>query len=150
MDCLVNAAGVAAPQGGLMAGSTASWVEMVSTNVLGAAMVTREAVQDMARRGAWGHVVNVSCLEGHAAAAGGGGGGAGAGGGFYAATKHALHAMTDGLRQEVSRGAGVGEAYHGGDACGWCLCVGAARLSRLCAGLRGSLELLGGLHELRP
>lgn len=49
----------------------------------------------MARRGTWGHVINICCLEGHSV------GEAGEGNAFYAATKHALRAMTEGLRQEV-------------------------------------------------
>lgn len=102
LDAVVNSAGVVRADGGLLSGSTAAWVEMASTNVLGAAMVTREVVQDLVRRGAGGHVVNVTCLE----ALGGGALEADAGGGFYAATKAALRVMGEALRQEA-RAAGL-------------------------------------------
>jgi guanylate kinase len=94
IDVLVNCAGVARSDAGLMDGSTAAWVDMLSTNVLGAAAATREAVQSMERRGRWGHVVNVCCLEARAP-------GAVPGGAFYAATKAALAAMGEGLRREA-------------------------------------------------
>ena len=45
LDAVVNCAGVVRAGGGLLSGSTAAWVEMASTNVLGAAMVTREVAQ---------------------------------------------------------------------------------------------------------
>ena len=55
------------------------------------------SLQDMARRGAYGHVINLCCLDGHNVAE------AGEGNGFYAATKHAVRAMTEALRQEERR-----------------------------------------------
>ena len=51
--------------------------------------------QDMTRRGQYGHVVNISSMSGHRVPNGS------SGGSFYAATKHALRALTEGLRQEV-------------------------------------------------
>ncbi|GAB4823756.1 hypothetical protein N2152v2_010802 [Parachlorella kessleri] len=95
VEGVVNCAAVVRGGASLLDGSTASWVEMASTNVLGVAMVTRESVQDMARRGAYGHVINLCCLDGHYVAE------AGEGNGFYAATKHAVRAMTEALRQEA-------------------------------------------------
>ena len=71
-----------------MGGATAAWVECVGTNLLGAAMVTREAVQDMERRGAWGHVVSLGCAE--------------AGSGMHAVSKQAACAMAAELRQEAA------------------------------------------------
>jgi len=68
---------------------------MVSTNLLGNAMLTREAVRDMRRRGEWGHVVNMVGLSGHRIPD------AAAGGSFFCATKFGVRAITDGLRQEV-------------------------------------------------
>lgn len=75
-------------------------LEMVSTNLLGNCMATRMAVQDMRRRGQWGHIINLVGLSGHRIPD------APAGGTFFAATKHAVRAVTEGLRQEA-RGAGV-------------------------------------------
>lgn len=45
VEGVVNSAAVVRGGASLLDGSTASWVEMVSTNMLGMAMVTREAVQ---------------------------------------------------------------------------------------------------------
>ncbi|GBG00101.1 short-chain dehydrogenase, partial [Raphidocelis subcapitata] len=84
----------------LFNGNTSSWVEMVSTNLLGGCMVTREVVRDMQRRGQWGHIFNAVGLSGHRIPD------AAAGGTFFAATKHALRCVTEGLRQEA-RAAGV-------------------------------------------
>jgi NAD(P)-dependent dehydrogenase (short-subunit alcohol dehydrogenase family) len=49
----------------------------------------------MTRRGQYGHIVNISSMSGHRVPNGA------SGGSFYAATKHALRALTEGLRQEV-------------------------------------------------
>ena len=51
--------------------------------------------QDMKRRGQYGHVINISSMSAHRVPPGGHS--------FYAATKHALRALTEGLRQEVRR-----------------------------------------------
>ena len=51
--------------------------------------------QDMKRRGQYGHIINISSMSGHRVPNGA------SGGAFYAATKHALRALTEGLRQEV-------------------------------------------------
>ena len=61
------------------------------------AMVTCHAVwrQDMTRREQYGHVINISSMSAHRVPNGA------SGGSFYAATKHALRALTEGLRQEV-------------------------------------------------
>ncbi|KAK9798951.1 hypothetical protein WJX73_008977 [Symbiochloris irregularis] len=98
IDVLVNNAGLGRDNAALCSGSTASWVEMVSTNVLGLCMATREAVQDMKRRGEYGHIINVSSMAGHRIA------NAAQGGAFYSATKHAVKCLTEGLRQEARAG----------------------------------------------
>lgn len=79
----------------LLDGNVASWVEMLSTNVLGTAMTTKAVVQDMRRRGQWGHIINMVGLSGHRIPDGP------QGGGFYCATKSAVKTITEGLRQEV-------------------------------------------------
>ena len=60
-------------------------------------IVTCHAVrrQDMTRREQYGHVINISSMSAHRVPNGA------SGGSFYAATKHALRALTEGLRQEV-------------------------------------------------
>jgi len=73
----------------LMAGSTSAWVETVSTNILGTALVTREVVQDMSRRAQWGHIVSVTCKP------------EASGGGMRAVAFGAVRSMSQGLRQEA-------------------------------------------------
>lgn len=102
IDILVNNAGMGRSNASLFDGKTSSWVEMISTNVLGPCMCTREALQDMKRREQWGHIINISSMAGHRVPDAAGDNGA-----FYAATKHALRAITEGLRQEA-RGKKVG------------------------------------------
>ena len=45
VDVLINNAGLGRNNASLWEGSTASWVEMISINVLGVCMCTREAIQ---------------------------------------------------------------------------------------------------------
>ena len=52
--------------------------------------------QDMTRREQYGHIINISSMSAHRVPNGA------SGGSFYAATKHALRAITEGLRQEVT------------------------------------------------
>lgn len=92
VDALVNNAGLgrAAP---LMSGETADWREVLEVNVLALCVCTREAVADMRRRGVDGHVLHVSSMAAHRVPGGGSG--------FYSATKYAVRALTEGLRQEL-------------------------------------------------
>lgn len=92
VDVMVNNAGLGrdAP---LCDGDTAGWREMLDVNVLALAICTREAVSDMRRRGDAGQIIHISSMSGHRVPPGGGG--------FYAATKHAVRALTEGLRQEL-------------------------------------------------
>lgn len=53
------------------------------------------SLQDMERRGIFGHIINISSMSGHRVPDGA------SGGAFYSATKFALRALTEGLRQEV-------------------------------------------------
>jgi NADP-dependent 3-hydroxy acid dehydrogenase YdfG len=66
---------------------------MLETNVLGLLIATREAIQDMERRGVAGHVVHVSSMAGHRVP--------GPDSAVYAGTKFAVRAITEGLRQEL-------------------------------------------------
>lgn len=92
VDVLVNSAGLGldAP---LSDGATAAWREMFDVNVLALAICTREAIADMNARGGAGQIVHISSMSGHRVPTGGGG--------CYAATKHAVRAMTEGLRLEL-------------------------------------------------
>ena len=100
ISILVNNAGMSRNDASIFEGSVESWVEMLSTNILGTCMVTRSVLQDMTRRGSYGHVINMVGLSGHRIPDGP------QGGGFYCGTKSALKTITEGLRQEA-RGRGV-------------------------------------------
>jgi 17beta-estradiol 17-dehydrogenase / 3beta-hydroxysteroid 3-dehydrogenase len=91
VDILVNNAGLGrhAP---LMSGATEDWREMLELNVLALCMCTREAVSDMRRRGDQGHVVHISSMAGYRTPLESG---------VYSATKFAVRALTEGLRQEL-------------------------------------------------
>ncbi len=91
VDVIVNNAGLghAAP---LMSGQTAHWREMLELNVLALCVCTREAIADMRSRGDDGHVIHISSMAAHRVPGGSG---------VYAASKHAVKALTEGLRQEL-------------------------------------------------
>lgn len=89
LDIVINAAGVA-KQAGLSDGATEDWRAMLEINVLALAVVTREALKFFPDEG--GDVINVSSMSGHRVPGRGG---------FYSATKFAVRAMTEGLRQEL-------------------------------------------------
>jgi len=91
VDVLVNGAGLGhlAP---LATGETQQWRDMLEVNVLALCICTREAVQDMRVRGDDGHVIHISSMSGYRVAPGGG---------VYAATKHAVRALTEALRGEL-------------------------------------------------
>ena len=92
VDLLVNNAGLgrAAP---VSSAATEAWREMLEVNVLGLLIATREAIQDMDRRGVAGQIVNVSSMAGHRVP--------GPDSGVYSGTKFAVRAITEGLRQEL-------------------------------------------------
>jgi NADP-dependent 3-hydroxy acid dehydrogenase YdfG len=92
VDILVNNAGLgrSAP---LSSAPTELWREMLEVNVLGLCIATREAIRDMERGGVAGHVVHVSSMAGHRIP--------GPDSGVYAATKFAVRALTEALRQEL-------------------------------------------------
>jgi 3-hydroxy acid dehydrogenase/malonic semialdehyde reductase len=91
IDVLVNNAGMGRGVDRLHEGSTAEWDEMVDTNVKGLLYVTRAVVPAMVRRGR-GHVINLGSLAGHEVYPGGA---------VYCATKHAVDAITRGLRMDL-------------------------------------------------
>ena len=95
-EVLVNNAGLGRDDASLTRGSTEAWAEMLNTNVLAVAVLQREAVEALRASGREGHVVNISSLSGHRVP------NRRPPLGFYAATKHAVRAMTEGLRQELA------------------------------------------------
>lgn len=94
LDVFVNNAGLSYP-GNISDGNTEEWREMLETNILALLIGCREAVRAMksspSAEGA-GHIVNVSSVAGTTT---------GPTGQVYSATKHAVNAISDGLRQEV-------------------------------------------------
>lgn len=89
-DVLINNAGLGHPAP-LLDGSAQHWKEMWEVNVLALALCTQRAVEDMRRRGDQGYVINISSMSGHRVK----------GGSMYSATKHAVRALTEGLRLEL-------------------------------------------------
>ena len=89
LDILINAAGIA-KQSKLSDGDSADWKAMLNLNVFALAVATREALPYFPDDG--GHIVNISSMSGHRVPGKGG---------FYSATKFAVRAMTEGLRQEL-------------------------------------------------
>jgi len=89
LDIVINAAGIGR-QSKLMDGNIEDWKDMFDINVMALAVVTHEAIPHFPEGG--GHIVNISSMSGHRVPGKGG---------FYAATKFAVRAMTEGLRQEL-------------------------------------------------
>ncbi|GIW71087.1 MAG: oxidoreductase [Planctomycetota bacterium] len=94
LDVLVNAAGLGLPGGFLdpdPAAAARAWRAMWEVNVLALCVATSEALRrfDPVRGG---HVVHIASMAAHRVPPGGG---------FYAATKHAVRALTEALRQEL-------------------------------------------------
>lgn len=90
VDILVNNAGLGRAAS-LMSGDTEAWREMLEVNVLALCIATREAVKRMQSRGG-GHVVHISSMAGHRVPSGSG---------VYSASKYAVRALTEALRQEL-------------------------------------------------
>ncbi|XP_041656181.1 dehydrogenase/reductase SDR family member 11-like [Cheilinus undulatus] len=97
VDVCINNAGLGRPEP-LLNGKTSGWKNMLDVNVLALSICTREAYQSMKERNVDdGQIININSVCGHhvynfADAH------------FYTATKFAVTALTEGLRQEL-RGA---------------------------------------------
>ncbi|MEW5930065.1 MAG: SDR family NAD(P)-dependent oxidoreductase [Gemmatimonadota bacterium] len=91
VDVLVNNAGLGRGLEKAHEGRPADWDEMVDTNVKGLLYVTRAVLPGMVARGR-GHVVNIGSVAGHEVYPGGA---------VYCATKHAVDAITRGLRMDL-------------------------------------------------
>ena len=94
VDILVNNAGLAhfAP---LTSGQTEHWKQMLEVNILGLSICTREFLQRLQSRGVdTGYVINMSSMSGHRILPN-------PNLHFYSATKYAVTALTESLRQEL-------------------------------------------------
>jgi NADP-dependent 3-hydroxy acid dehydrogenase YdfG len=96
VDVLVNNAGLARGTDPMQEADPSDWEEMLDTNVLGLLYMTRSVVPAMLKKGS-GHIVNLGSVAGRWVYPGGG---------VYAATKHAVRALSEGLRMDL-HGSGV-------------------------------------------
>jgi len=90
VDVMINNAGLM-PQSLLERLKTDEWDRMIDVNIKGTLYGIAAALPYMKQQKA-GHIVNVSSVVGHKV---------GPGSAVYAATKHAVRALSEGLRQEV-------------------------------------------------
>lgn len=91
IDVLVNNAGLSRGLDPLQEGDPEDWDEMIDTNVKGLLYVTRAVLPGMLERGR-GHVINIGSIAGHEVYPKGN---------VYCATKHAVTAITRGLRMDL-------------------------------------------------
>lgn len=91
IDVLVNNAGLSRGLDPLQKGLLSDWNEMIDTNVKGLLHVTRAVVPGMIERGR-GHVINLGSIAGREVYPKGN---------VYCASKHAVDAITRGLRMDL-------------------------------------------------
>ncbi|HET6569449.1 MAG TPA: SDR family oxidoreductase [Rhodothermales bacterium] len=96
IDILVNNAGLSRGLDSIQEGDLDDWNEMIDTNVRGLLNVTRAVLPAMVRR-ASGHVIQIGSTAGHSVYPGGA---------VYCATKHAVNAISQGLKMDL-HGTGV-------------------------------------------
>ena len=88
---LINNAGLAAGFDFVQEGDHEDWDRMIDTNVKGLLNVTRALLPEMLRLGR-GHIINIGSTAGHMTYPRGN---------VYAATKHAVRALTEGMNLDV-------------------------------------------------
>ena len=91
IDVLVNNAGLSRGLDKLYQGSFEDWEEMLDTNVKGLLYVSRTIIPGMVARGK-GTIINIGSIAGHEVYPGGN---------VYCASKHAVDALTKGLRLDL-------------------------------------------------
>ena len=91
IDILLNNAGLSRGLDKLHEGSLRDWEEMIDTNLKGLLYVTKAVVPLMVKRNK-GHVINIGSIAGHEVYPKGN---------VYCATKHAVDAVTKGLRLDL-------------------------------------------------
>lgn len=92
IDILVNNAGLSRGLDKIHEGSIKDWEEMIDTNVKGLLYVSRCVLPLMVKRNI-GHVVNIGSIAGHEVYPKGN---------VYCATKHAVDAITKGMRLDLN------------------------------------------------
>lgn len=91
IDILVNNAGLAAGLAPLQDGDSDDWDRMIDTNVKGLLYVTRAVAPGMVERNC-GHIINIGSIAGKEVYPNGN---------VYCATKHAVDALTKGMRMDM-------------------------------------------------
>lgn len=91
IDVLVNNAGLAAGNDAFQDASYEDWNQMIDTNVKGLLYITRE-LSEVFIENKKGHIINLASLAGHEVYPGGS---------VYCATKHAVMALTKGMRVDM-------------------------------------------------
>lgn len=91
LDILINNAGLALASDLLQEGNISNWDVMIDTNIKGLLYVTRAFLPSMIKRN-HGHIINIGSVAGH---------GAYISGNVYAATKHAVRAISKSLRLDI-------------------------------------------------
>ncbi|MBD2416306.1 SDR family oxidoreductase [Anabaena cylindrica FACHB-243] len=91
IDILINNAGLSRGLDKLHEGDIQDWEEMIDTNIKGLLYLTRYVVPGMVARGR-GHVINLGSIAGHQTYPGGN---------VYCATKAAVKAISEGLKQDL-------------------------------------------------
>lgn len=94
IDILVNNAGLAAGLEHLNEGSSNDWNAMIDTNVKGLLYISRAVANRMIQGGKRGHIVNIGSTAGTQVYENGN---------VYCATKHAVHALSQGMRIDFLR-----------------------------------------------
>jgi len=92
IDLLINNAGLAAGLNPIHEGSIADWEQMIDTNIKGLLFVTKIVSKIMVSNMA-GQIINIGSIAGKEAYANGA---------VYCATKHAVDAITKGMRMDLN------------------------------------------------
>ena len=91
IDVLINNAGLSRGLDKLHEGNTEDWEEMIDTNIKGLLYVSRAVIPLMINRNS-GHIINIGSIAGHEVYPKGN---------VYCATKHAVDAITKGMRLDL-------------------------------------------------
>lgn len=94
IDILVNNAGLASGLEHINEGASDDWNAMIDTNIKGLLYITRVVSNQMIARGKGGHIVNLGSTAGTQVYENGN---------VYCATKHAVHAISHGMRIDLLR-----------------------------------------------
>ena len=91
IDILVNNAGLALGLDSIQDGNIQDWEEIINTNIKGLLYITKEILPSMVERNS-GHIINIGSISGHQVYPKGA---------VYCASKHAVRALSMGLRMDV-------------------------------------------------